>query len=356
MHNWTPRERILAALHHEKPDRVPIHDEPWETTIRRWHREGLPEDQSPDVFFKYELRGYGADLSFQIPKETIEETEEYTIIRNENGAIVKDWKDKTSVPMYLEFPFKDKKGWEEFKPMLEWNDNRVKWQENLPRHKTDREAGLFITYGAPMGYDRTQGWCGSENLLMAMIEDPDWVKDMFNTGIRQLIEGYEAMTAGGFKFDAAFVFDDMGYRNASLFSPRAYRELLFPAHKRLCYFMHSKGLRVILHSCGCVKELIPQLIEAGFDCLQPLEVKAGMDLIELKKLYGEKLAFMGGIDVRAMADPNPQVIEEEIRTKFEAAMSDGAYIYHSDHSVPDNVSFEQYKHVIELVHKYGKYE
>lgn len=323
MQDWTPRERVLAALYHKKPDRVPIHDSPWDTTIRRWHREGLSEDQTPTDYFGFEFRGFGADLSFRIPKETIEETDEYTIVRNENGAIVKDWNDKTSVPMYLQFPFTDRKGWQEFKPLLEWNDKRVDWDKDIAQHQADRDASWFVTYGAPMGYDRTQGWCGSENLLMAMIEDPDWVRDMFGSGIRQLIEGYEAMTVGGFKFDAAFVFDDMGYRNASLFSPRAYRELLFPAHKRLCDFMHGQNLKVILHSCGCVKELIPQLIEAGFDCLQPLEVKAGMDLIKLKKMYGEKLAFMGGIDVRAMADPNPAVIEEEIRTKFEVAMSDG---------------------------------
>jgi len=76
---------------------------------------------------------------------------------------------------------------------------------------------------------------------------------------------------------------------------------------------------------------------------------------ELKKEYGDKLSFMGGIDVRAMADPDPNVIEEEIRSKFEVAKKGGGYIYHSDHSIPKNVSFKQYQRVIELVKKYGKY-
>ena len=65
---------------------------------------------------------------------------------------------------------------------------------------------------------------------------------------------------------------------------------------------------------------------------------------------------MGSIDVRKMVDPNPNLIEEEIRTKFAVAMCDGAYIYHSDHSVPDNVSFQQYQRAIGLVRKYGQYE
>ncbi len=111
----------------------------------------------------------------------------------------------------------------------------------------------------------------------------------------------------------------------------------------------------ILHCCGYVKELIPHLIEVGLDCLQPLEVKAGMDVRELKEKYGDKLSFMGGIDVRAMANPDPNIIEEEIRSKFEVAKKGGGYIYHSDHSIPNNVSFKQYKRVMELVKKYGKY-
>ena len=80
-----------------------------------------------------------------------------------------------------------------------------------------------------------------------------------------------------------------------------------------------------------------------------------MDLVELKKQYGDKLSFMGGIDVRAMADPDPAVIEQEIRTKVPVAMEGGGFIYHSDHSVPDSVSFDQYRRVIDLVLEYGTY-
>ena len=113
---------------------------------------------------------------------------------------------------------------------------------------------------------------------------------------------------------------------------------------------------IILHSCGRVKEIIPDLIEVGLDCLQPLEVKAGMDLRELKPEFGDKLCFMGGIDVRAMANPDPQAIEEEIKSKIPLAKKNGGYIYHSDHSIPKNVSFKQYKRrVMELVKKYGEY-
>jgi len=95
-------------------------------------------------------------------------------------------------------------------------------------------------------------------------------------------------------------------------------------------------------------------IEAGFGCIQPLETKAGMDLFELKKKYGDKITLMGGIDARAMA-LRGEALEKEVIEKITFAKKGGGYIYHSDHSVPDNVSFSSYSRLISLVKKYGKY-
>jgi len=163
------------------------------------------------------------------------------------------------------------------------------------------------------------------------------------------------MLARGFQFDGVFVANDLGYRNGTFFSPAAFRECEFPAQRRMYATFREHDLPVILHSCGNVREHVPQLIEAGLTCLNPLESKAGMDVVDLKQEFGDRLAFMGGIDVRAMADPDPAVIEHEIAGKLPVAKQGGGYIYHSDHSVPDNVSWEQYQRVMELVREYGAY-
>jgi uroporphyrinogen decarboxylase len=97
------------------------------------------------------------------------------------------------------------------------------------------------------------------------------------------------------------------------------------------------------------------LIEAGFACLNPLEVKAGMDLAQLKREYGDVMTFMGGIDARTMGAPDPQEIEREIERKLAVGMEGGGYIYHSDHSVPDDVSWERYNTIMALVKQYGIY-
>jgi uroporphyrinogen decarboxylase len=110
----------------------------------------------------------------------------------------------------------------------------------------------------------------------------------------------------------------------------------------------------MLHSDGHVTPLIPHFLAAGFAALHPLEVKAGLDVADLKARYGEQLVLFGNIDARALSGTRAE-IEAEIAAKIPAAMERGGYIYHSDHSVPSSVSFENYAFAIELVKKYGAY-
>lgn len=197
---------------------------------------------------------------------------------------------------------------------------------------------------------------GPERTLMAMIDDPDWVKDMFMTDAQLCVDIAEEMMGRGFEFHAGWIFDDLGFKHKGFFSTAMYRELLMPAHKLICDCFKSREIPMLLHSCGYVTEFFPLFVEAGFDCIQPLEVKAGNDILELKKQYGDVLSFMGGIDIRMMASEDPDDIVREISTKLPAVKHGGGYIYHSDHSVPDNVSFQQYCRVMKLVSEYGAFD
>jgi uroporphyrinogen decarboxylase len=178
---------------------------------------------------------------------------------------------------------------------------------------------------------------------------------MIDTQAELVLGLFQMMIEKGYEFDGYWCSDDLGYRNGLMFSPQVFRELVMPAHKKLCDFCHAHGIAAFLHTCGNVNEAVEDLIAVGWDCLQPLEVKAQMDVIRLKKAYGDRLALMGGIDVRVMAEGTEAELEEEIRSKLLVAKKHGGYLYHSDHSVPDNVSFQRYQRVIELVHQYGRY-
>ena len=114
-------------------------------------------------------------------------------------------------------------------------------------------------------------------------------------------------------------------------------------------------MKVLMHSDGDVREVIPILSDIGLDCMEPLEVKSNMDLFELKRQYGGKLALMGGIDTRIIEEGTDDELEEEISTKLEVAKQGGGYIYHSDHSITEKVSFQRFCFLLELIKKYGTY-
>jgi len=351
----TSRERVLRVLNHQIPDRVPIQDAPWGATVRRWHKEGLPEDISPNEYFGYEFAFFGADLSPRFPVKVIEKNEEYIITTTPQGGVRKNHRDYSTTPEIIDYPVKTKDDWKEIKKRLKPDFTRIDWATGLANNKTAIEEGKFLCFSAVCGYDALQSYMKSDQLLITIAEDPEWVRDMVMTLAELIIVTAELMMNNGFKFDGAYLSNDMGYRNGLLFSPDSYRKTHYEADRLLYGYFHSKGLKTLLHSCGNVTELVPLLIEVGLDCLQPLEVKAGMDVVTLKEKYGDRLAFMGNIDVRLMAEEDPAKIEEEIKKKFEVAKRGGGYIYHSDHSIPNNVSFQQYCRVMELVKKYGVY-
>ncbi len=372
----TSRERITAALDFREPDRVPITDSPWAATIDRWYEEGLPRDVAPQEYFGFEMTSFGSDTTPMFPIRVLEETDEYVVETTSTGGVRRNHKDYSTTPEIIDYPCKTREDWERIKPRLVPGRDRVDWtgegleyrnQELRARHEPERTPwyqglegcrkaradGKYVCYSAAIGYDKMQSYVATEGLLMAILDDPEWVIDMYETDADLALAQYEVMTEGGFQFDGAFLYCDLGYRNGLLFSPKHYEQQLHPVFKRVFGYFNDRGLPVILHCCGNVKELIPYFIDEGLRCLQPLEVKSGMDVVELKREYGKDMAWMGGIDVRTMTDP--RAIEEEIRRKIPVAMQGGGYIYHSDHSIPKNVSLQEYQRVLELVRQYGQY-
>jgi uroporphyrinogen decarboxylase len=351
----TSRDRILKVFKHQEPDHVPIQDSVWGATIDRWRKEGLPQDVNIDDYFGYEMAFFAADCTPRFPQDVIEENETFIIQRTPYGGIRKNFKDYSTTPEIIDWPIKTKEDWLKIKERLYPDDSRVDWGGLKKWMEYHTGKGRFIVYSGVTGYDLLQNYVKSEDLLVLMITEKEWARDMFMTTAKLVMEMCDIMIKRGYHFDGVLLCNDMGYHKTSLFSPQLYKEEIFPADEMLCDYFHRQGMYVMLHCCGNIKVLIPYLIEAGFDCLQPLEVKAGMDVCELKREYGDKLTLMGGIDVRKMSCEDPAVIEEEIASKFEIVKKGGGYIYHSDHSIPKDVSFEQYKRVIELVKKYGKY-
>jgi uroporphyrinogen decarboxylase len=351
----TTYERMRAVYEHREPDRVPMHDGPWGSTLERWYREGLPQGVGAGPFFGWDnLAGFGHDTSPRFPAETIEDTPEYTIHTTAWGATLKSWKAHGGVPEFLDFRIRDHDTWAEAKARMTPTEDRVNWQmlaEHYPRWQAE---GAWITAGAWFGYDVLASWtAGYERVLMALLDDPDWCSDMIGHMLDMDLALLGMTWDRGYHFHCVRWPDDLGYRNGLLISPATYRRVIKPHMKRLVDWCHDRGVYTMLHSCGNVMDLVPDFVEIGLDSLNPLEQKAGMDVFRLKREFGDRLALEGGIDVRLMTDG--PAIEEEIRGKFAVLKENGGYIYFSDHSVPENVSFADYCRVMDLVKWYGRY-
>lgn len=352
----TTYERMTRMYEHREADRVPITDSPWGSTLQRWRSEGMPEDVGfADYFDLDKFAGIGVDNGPRYPTEVIEETEEYVIRTTAWGATRRDWKHRGGVPEFLDYAVKGPDSWADAKARMQPTKDRVNWESLRKNYKKWREEGRWISAGFWFGFDVTHSrMVGTERLLIAMIEQPDWIMDMFNHYLDVDIALFDMIWEAGYHFDEVTWPDDMGYKKAQFFSVDMYRELLKPVHKRAADWAHDKGIKVRLHSCGDVRPFVPELIDIGIDMLNPLEVKAGMDPVKLKAEYGDLLGFHGGLN--AVLYNHPEELWEEMRQVIPVMKENGGYIISSDHSVPETVSLEQFREFVRLAKELGKYE
>jgi uroporphyrinogen decarboxylase len=340
---------------HQEADRIPIIDAPWAATIERWHNEGMPEDTNFVDFFDLDkIARIGVDNSPQYPVRIVEETDDYVINTTKWGATLKNWKHIASTPEFLDFTIKNPESWKKAKRRMVPSHDRIPWSMLESEYRYWREQGYWIEAGLWFGFDVTHSWTvGTERLLVALLDQPEWCLDMFNHFLDVNITLLDKVWDAGYAFDAVSWPDDMGYKQNQFFSIRTYRELIKPVHKRAVEWAHAKGVKVRLHSCGDVNPFIPEFIDIGIDALNPLEVKAGMDPIQIKETFGSDLVLHGGINAVYWDDKDQ--IEEEMRRVIPVVKQNGGYIFSSDHSVPSSVSLENFKHIIELAKTLGSY-
>ena len=351
----TSKERIARMYAHKEADRIPILDTPWAGTVRRWQKEGMPVGMDWREYFDVDKNaGFSVDISPRFPEQVLEETERYRIIKSAWGVTMKQLKEEDSTPEFIDYEVNTPEKWEKAKKRMLPQRDRINWkylEEEYPKWQTE---GLWTTLNFWFGFDVTHSWmAGTETILVAMLEEPDWVRDMFDTYLDQCIQLFEMVLQAGYCFDEIRWPDDMGYKGTPFFSNALYRELLMPVQKRAVDWAHRHGMKARLHSCGDIMPLLPDLLSTGIDALNPLEVKAGMDSIQIKQQYGERLVLHGGIN--AVLWDDPPAILAEIERLVPILKENGGYIFGSDHSIPNCVSLETMQQIVNAAKQYGSY-
>jgi len=189
--------------------------------------------------------------------------------------------------------------------------------------------------------------------LLKMAEEPDLVADMCGVFTDLIIGQYELLTGKGLRFDVAWFNSDICYRGGMSFSPRMYERILLPYHQRLTAYFAARGMPTVFHTCGDVRQLLPLYLRAGVRGIHPLEARAGNDVRELRRLYGTRVVFIGNISADRLSEGR-EAIEREIRDKVPIAKEGGAYVFHSDHSIPPTVSMDNYRYALDLAAECGR--
>ena len=351
----TTKERFKCMFEHREADRIPIVDLPWDATIERWQKEGMPQDMHYVDFFNIDhAETIAVDSSPQYPQKVIEETDEYKTHTTYWGATLKNWKHAASTPEFMDFTITDPDKWQEAKKRITPDKDRINWNKLKEHYPRWRKKGRWIQGKLWFGFDVTHSWIvGTERVLIALVERPEWITDMFSHILEVNLALLDMVWDAGYEFDSIKWPDDMGYKHSQFFSVDMYRELLKPYHKRAVEWAHAKGIYAHLHSCGDINPFIPELVDIGLDAINPLEVKAGMDPVALKKKYGKDIVLHGGIN--AVLWDKPDEIKAEMKKVIPELMQDGGYIFSSDHSVPSSVSLSDFREIVSLAGELGQY-
>ncbi len=365
-------ERMTKTLRHEEPDRVPISDFFWGSFIERWRRElELPADANPYYYYDLDWIATVPNMDPWIRSfETLEETAEEVVVKTGFGAIMRK---------RFDCPMPEMTGWEidsmekleaaEFdspsdaRRFFAAGDNQIAgvgdgferntpaWLETVKALRPD-----FPVYGSMMEVSEClTRLVGQQNALLWMGLYPERLGVVINRiGAHYAACAEAAMAAADGLLDGFVVWGDVAYKPGLFFSPDYWREYFKPWVARIVRSAHARKLPVIYHGCGNVHAIFQDYIEMGVDAYNPLEAKAGMDVIDLRTRYGHQIAFCGNSNMQIWETGDRARIRAEVLRKLDAAKG-GGYIFQSDHSVAGDVSGRTYDYIVKLVREHGVY-
>ncbi len=360
------RERFRETLTFGNPDRVPLSPGwPRELTLRVWREQGLPEDVKYDAYLM-DLLGIpfkpasGPKVNLDHVFKMIPTFEEKVLERRDGHLIIQDWMGAiTEISDHYDYTYirsaKDfvTRKWHGF-PVQRRQDwiEKIRWRyeaadptrfplplEEVSRHLAHRQTVFQITVPGPFWQMRE--WCGFENLCMLFIDDPEFVQEMAQFW-RQFVLQVLTSILDRIQPDMVMVSEDMAYKLHSMISPRMARQVLMPVWTKWISTLRDAGCPVIgIDLDGYVDELLPLWIEAGFNCNFPVEVAAGNDILLYRRKYGRQIAYLGGIDKRAIA-AGGETMRREVLRVVPPLLKDGGFIPGCDHGVPPDISWPDF--------------
>jgi len=359
------RERFARQMRFQRADR-PVRWETWgfwERTVARWRKEGLPEDVHPQEYFGLDPRVYlevnsgFTTLPYDPPfeYEELERTEKHVVFRSREGIVQRQRADhpELSMPQWIKFPAETRADFEKIRDERLDPDTPSRYPDWAAMHRKydNREYPLGLSicgaYGTPRNF------FGEEKLAYVYFDDPDLIHDIMRWWVRFYTRLVTNVTQHFSGIDYIFLWEDMAYKTGPLISPAFAKRFMVPYYEELFAHIRSCGIDIIqLDTDGNAEVLLDLFVDAGVNALIPLEIAAGMEPLTIRRRYGHRLALMGGIDKRAVAEGG-EAMRKEVMRKVPDLLKDGGYVPGEDHSTPPDTPFENFRAFVELVRELG---
>lgn len=335
----TGRERIIAALNRKIPDRVPTME---------WilHPEVMKNMNGAESDIEFAVRAGldGIAVSLDYTKEIIDERH----YKDEWGVTRVSYDD---YPNPVGNPIKTMADLEKLvipDPDAEYRFNRIK----NALERVGNEIAVVARVKDVISQPRDL--MGFEDFLMAFYLDPELIEALMKICVEHSTRIAENLVDIG--VEAIVIGDDIANNTGLLMSPAMYKEQVYPYFRELVGNFKKLGLLVIKHSDGDLRAILPELVDSGIDCLDPIDPLGNMDMTYMKKTYGSRIALKGNVDcVSTLVDKSPdQVKKETIQCILEGSIG-GGHIISSSNSIHRGISPVNYQVFLDTVKEYGVY-
>jgi uroporphyrinogen decarboxylase len=382
----TPRERVMLALNHQEPDRIPIDlgativSSITKTAYLDLKKHlGMPVEEIKMLDYVQQLpyvdesllERFGVDFRLvQLPAATAPGLKVFE--EGDYYAFIDRWGSKLHMPKdgglyfdWVDFPFTE--------PTMENLDN-YKWPRPDPPEyirELRKQAEYLYTHtdyalvgSAVIGggiFEQPARVMGLENFLMALVADQKFADRLMEQITDIYIESCNSYLDEVGKYIQVFTcWDDVNTQDGWMIAPETYRRMIKPKERRLVEAIKKKtDAKIFYHACGAAFDLIPDLIEIGFDILNPVQVSArGMDTKRLKQTYGKDIVFWGGgVDTQhVLPFGKPAEVVAEVKRRIDDLAPGGGFVFAAVHNIQAFVPPANIVAAFDTAREYGKYK
>ncbi len=340
MGEMTAAERVMRVLRNEQPDRIPH----FEWILDRKVREAICPGCSMEEF-TVRMQWDAILTGPNFKKEQIGPKR----FRNEWGVVVEDTGEEHSFP--VEGPIHSLEDFRRYEPPDPHAPGRY---ESLKRLVDRYKGKLAIGVHLNDVFSIPRYLAGFEGLLMATVEEPELVRGLVELSVEINLEMAKEVARCGADF--VFTGDDYAANDGPFMSPKAFREFFFPGLRRVVAGFHDVGLPVIKHSDGNILPLLDMILESGIDCLDPIDPIAGLDIGEIKRQIGDRVALKGNVDcAHTLTFGTEREVVEETKAVIRKAADGGGLILSSSNSIHSAVKPGNYLAMWNALRMYGRY-